>query len=447
MTGWYPHTRGHRTMHNMLSRAQGETTLLEQLKEAGYFVWWGGKNDLVKVSEGFDHVCDVRFKPSESDYARWNRIRIQGRGLDFQERWRGVGPEDPRYYGFFSGELEASDSDGKRYADNDWANILGAIDFIDSYEGDAPLCIYLSLSYPHPPYGVEDPWYSLIDREKIPARIPGPAEGYRESAMRSGIRAAQGLSGQPESWWRELRAVYYAMCARVDAQVGMIRSALEARGFWDDTAFFFFSDHGDYTGDYGVVEKTQNTFEDCLVNVPFVVKPPAGVPVVPGVRDALVELTDLSATVCELAAIRPPYRAFGESLLPVVSGQRGSGRDAVFAEGGRARAEREADEHESLRKFKDPRESQYWPRLRLQTESDCVAHGKATMCRTERYKYVARLYDADELYDLVEDPEERRNIADDPRHKDILEALRKRTLRWYMETADIVPMVSDSRGD
>ena len=66
---------------------------------------------------------------------------------------------------------------------------------------------------------------------------------------------------------------------------------------YDDTALFFFSDHGDFTGDYGLVEKTQNTFSDCLTRVPLIIKPPAGVPIRPGVRDALVELIDMPATV------------------------------------------------------------------------------------------------------------------------------------------------------
>ena len=49
------------------------------------------------------------------------------------------------------------------------------------------------------------------------------------------------------------------MCARVDAQYGKILSALKEKGIYDDTAVFTFSDHGDFTGDYGLVEKTQNS--------------------------------------------------------------------------------------------------------------------------------------------------------------------------------------------
>ena len=43
-----------------------------------------------------------------------------------------------------------------------------------------------------------------------------------------------------EAWWEEVRATYYGMCVRVDAQAGMVLDALRERGIYDDTAFFFF---------------------------------------------------------------------------------------------------------------------------------------------------------------------------------------------------------------
>ena len=59
-------------------------------------------------------------------------------------------------------------------ADADWDNVLSAIDVINSPPKDKPLCIYLPLSYPHPPYGVEEPFFSAIDRKKLPPRVPAP---------------------------------------------------------------------------------------------------------------------------------------------------------------------------------------------------------------------------------------------------------------------------------
>ena len=43
MTGWYPHTHGHRTMHNMLHSSQGDPNVLSELKKNNYSIWWEEK--------------------------------------------------------------------------------------------------------------------------------------------------------------------------------------------------------------------------------------------------------------------------------------------------------------------------------------------------------------------------------------------------------------------
>jgi hypothetical protein len=182
---------------------------------------------------------------------------------------------------------------------------------------------------------------------------------------------------------------------------GLVVQALVDAGIYEDTAIFFFSDHGDFTGDYGLVEKTQNTFEDCLARVPFIIKPPAGLPIRPGVRQALVELVDFPATVEALCGLKPGHTHFGRSLLPLIAGETQTHRDAVFCEGGRLPGERQAMELES-QASQEP-SGLYWPRLSLQA-GEGPEHGKATMCRTQRYKYVRRLLEVDELYDLEDDP-------------------------------------------
>ena len=78
MTGWYPHVRGHRTMHHMLHPEHDEPNLLKILKEDGYFVWWGGKNDFVPGQTGDEEYCDIRFRPTEKDYARWGCTPREG---------------------------------------------------------------------------------------------------------------------------------------------------------------------------------------------------------------------------------------------------------------------------------------------------------------------------------------------------------------------------------
>lgn len=67
------------------------------------------------------------------------------------------------------------------------------------------------------------------------------------------------------------------------------------------------------------------------------------------------------------------------------------------------------------------------------------------MCRTKRYKYVRRLYETDELYDLQNDPGEQCNRIHDPALRPVLTELKDRLLRWYQETADVVPFEIDRR--
>ncbi len=434
MTGWYPHVRGHRTMHYMLRDHEGEPNLLRVLRDSGYFVWWGGKNDLVPAQFGYGDHCDVKYQPSRPPKPMWM--------IDRQAAWRQA-PGSDRYYSFYVGELETGAEE--IYYDSDWANVLGAIEFIKNAPQTQPLCIYLPLTYPHPPYGVEEPWYSMIDRDKLPPRAPTPQTWEAKSSLLQAIYESQNLQSWTEDRWRELRAVYYGMCARLDHQFGLLMEALKEAGLYDDTAVFVFADHGDYTGDYGIVEKTQNTFEDALVRVPFIVKPPKALPVKPGVSDALVELIDFPATAYDLAGIDPGYWHFGRSLREILMGETDEHRDTIFCEGGRLRGEAQAMELPSVETMEDPSTSLYWPRIKHQVTDAAPWHTKATMCRTHRFKYIRRLYEADELYDLRSDPQETRNLINDPAYRETLLQLRERMLTWYMETVDVVPFEIDQR--
>jgi arylsulfatase A-like enzyme len=430
MTGWYPHVRGHRTMHYMLR--PDEPSLLESLKENGYFVWWGGKNDLIPAGTDPARYCDVRYRsprppPIEAD-------------LHSADAWRGeVGGDN--YYSFHAGRLEppAGESD---YYDSDWADVRGALEAIRQAPREQPLCLYLALGYPHPPYGVEQPWHGAIERGKLPPRTVPPASWRGKPSILRRLWERQNLQAWSEERWTELRATYYGMCARVDHQFGLLLRELKQAGIYDDTLILFFSDHGDFAGDFGLVEKTQNTFEDCLTRVPLVIKPPAWRPARAGVSEALAELVDIPATVFDLAGFEPSHTHFGRSLMPLVGGEAKESREAVFCEGGRLPGEEHCSERESL--VRRGREGLYWPRLSLQAQEG-PEHGKATMCRTKRYKYVRRLLESDELYDLETDPGEVDNRIADPSFAGVLAELRERMLGWYQETCDVVPLVADER--
>ena len=438
MTGWYPHVRGHRTMHHMLHLERDEPNLLRILKDNGYFVWWGGRNDLISAKDDLKEHCDIYFWPSKEDLKRWGHKWKPN--LHLSDGWRGE-PGSDNYYSFFAGKLDTRGSD--IYFDYDWSIVLGAIDFIQTYDGEKPLCMYIALSNPHPPYGIEEPWYSLIDRNELPPRKKTPKDWLGKPSLLKGIHERQGLQNWTENQWNDLRATYYGMCARLDHQFGLFIEELKKKNFYDDSSIFLFSDHGDFTGDYGLVEKTQNTFEDSLTRIPFIIKPPSEINVKPRVSDALVELVDFSETVFALTNIAPNYSRFGKNLIPLLQGKTEQHRDAVFCEGGRLYGEMHAMELESPSNLTPS--GLYWPRVGLQTTDDGPYHCKATMCRTNNFKYVYRLYEKDELYDLNKDPEELNNIVDDLKSKDVLNRLKERMLTWYVETCDVIPYEIDRR--
>lgn len=425
MSGWYPHIKGNRTIFHMMQ--PDDPVLLRTLKRNGYYVWWGGKNDLIPNDANFDEYCDEKYVPETKDY-------------QFNDDWRGEAGS-PDYYSFYGGKLE-DDHGLTGYAEHDWGYIHGAIDLIKNPPEDKPLCIYLPIMYPHPPYVVEEPWFSMINRDKLPERVMPPKDFAGKASMLKGIAEIQNMGAWPEEKWDELRATYYGMCARVDHQFGMIMDALKEANIYDDTAVFFFSDHGDYTGDFNVVEKNQNTFEDSLTRVPFVIKPPSYLPVKPGIRDALVELIDFPATVEDLLGIKPDHTHFGRSLLPLITGELDEHRDAVFSEGGRLHGETHCMELEAVDQQQPG--ALYYPRLSLQ-RSEGPEHTKAIMCRTKDYKYIKRLYEQDELYDLKADPNEINNRIHDPKLAEVLAQLKERLLSFYLETSDVVRHKPDPR--
>lgn len=426
LTGLYPHVNGHRTMSHLLR--EHESSLLKELKEQGYYVWMNSRNDLVAgQTPGLfeSHATEVYYS-GEAEKAP---------GLE-DEKIRGeMGGK--QFYSFYGGKLK-TDEHGKNYT-NDDEDVDAAIYRIRNRKDDRPLCMFLGLMYPHPPYKVEEPYFSAAGDVSQWKRVPAE-ECAGKPRMEELLREEMNLGLYNDEDWDRLRHCYLGMCGKVDDLFARLCNALKEEGIYDDCAIFFFSDHGDYTGDYGLCEKAQNTFEDCLTNVPLLIKPPADFETDPGVAEGMAELVDVYATVLSFAGAKAGHTHFGNDLRPVLKDREQKGRVYVFSEGGRLKEETHCDEyHECM-----PNErNYYYPRMKAQT--DGVAHGKAAMIRSGRYKYIRRIYEQDELYDLEKDPRERNNLISRPEYREELLKLREAMLDWYQKTADIVPYDYDER--
>lgn len=424
-TGLYPHVNGHRTMSHLLR--EHETSIFEELKNEGYYVWMNARNDLVA-----GQIPGLVERHASEIFYGGEALKASGPKMDH----RGS-PGDKGYYAMYNGELGV-DENGKRFGSDD-EDLYGAIQCIKNAPKDKPLCLFLGLINPHPPYQVEEPYYSAVDRTKLPPRVPAEG-GVNKPKIQTMIRENQGMQDYTEDDWTELRATYLGMCRKVDDMFRDLCQALKDAGEYDNSAIFFFSDHGDYTGDYGISEKNQNTFEDCLVNVPLLIKPPKDCGLDAGVTDAFAELVDFYATAMDYSGVEPSHSHFGRSLRDVVAKRETPNREFVCCEGGRLPHEIHCDEfHDSF----TPPVSPYWPRLMAQTDGE--AHAKGFMLRTEDYKYVSRVTDQDEFYDLKADPKEQINRIDDPAYAVQIASMQYKLMKWLAATTDVVPYNFDDR--
>ena len=428
-TGLYPHVRGHRTMAHLLR--PGESSLFSELKSNGYHVWMNARNDLYAAQ----YPGWVEENTTEMFYGG-NCPKAPGPQIPNVR-----GPmAGKNYYSHYEGRLGVDDV-GLNYSSDDEI-VDAAIYRLTHPVDDEPMCVFVGLMYPHTPYAIEEPYFSAIDRSKLLPRVR-PEECVGKPLMEQRLRELQHMQDYTEAEWDELRAVYLAMCSKVDAQFSRLCTALKQAGIYDDCAIFFLSDHGDFAGDYGLPEKAQNCFEDCLVKVPFLVKPPKGEQVDPGISDSLVELVDFYATVMEYACVMPDHTHFGRSLTPVLADREAVIREYVFCEGGRMPGETHCDESHINGPNGSPPSFVYWPRQTAQREDE--AHCKGTMIRNQRYKYISRVNGAYEFYDLLRDPGEKHNAVYDPAYAVQIAKMQREQLRWYQATCDVVPLDFDAR--
>lgn len=410
MTGWYPHTRGHRSLTHLVQ--PHEPNLLKYLKDGGYHVAWAGaRGDVFApgVTERSTHFCGWTVKPER---------RQMGMGPQFEDG-------SPLYNAFYHGKRPGDDV----WLDFDEAATQTAIDWLDSKPAD-PFCLWVPLIFPHLPFECEDPWYSAISPDEVPPRLADFGEG--KPAFHAGIRQKLGTDRLTDMQWREIARVYHAMTSRVDSQLGRIIERLDANGQLDDTVIFFFTDHGEYLGDFGLIEKWPAGMDRCLLQNPLIV---AGPDISTGTATTFTEMVDLLPTILELAGIEPQHSHFGRSLVPVFSDSERQIRDAAFSEGGFALTEQNLLEYA---------QGEYARKAELQHDEPELV-GKTMVRRDHEFTYVHRLYESDELYDRRTDPSETTNLIDKPAFAEAAATCRDALFDWLVASADVIPWNADPR--
>ena len=197
--------------------------------------------------------------------------------------------------------------------------------------------------------------------------------------------ASQAILAKMDAGTQEEIRKRAAMMASVDEGVGMLREALEQTGQLDDTCIIFLGDNGFFFGEHGLTVERRFAYEEGI-RTPFLVRYPSRVAAGSSVDDMIIAL-DIAPTLIELAGGRPGPHVQGRSFLPLLEGKRDGWRRSFLIEYYSEGA---------------------WPWL--------VGMGYRAV-RTERHKYISWTHhDVTELYDLVADPYEMANLADDPAH-------------------------------
>jgi len=410
-TGWYPHTSGHRSLTYLLR--PDEPNVFRTLRAGGYHVALAGaRGDM--MGEGVTVLSADRWgftrPPDLTAVGAWHRRRYaDGHRLA---------------YSFLGGQLE-----GEPF-DLDEATVSTSIDWLTDGLPE-PWCLLIPLIYPHPPFAVEEPWYSLHARSSVPLPYLDLQSG--KPGFHDEIRRRYGLDALTEDDWREIVAVYYGMVSRVDAQLGRVLDAVDRAGQRSSTVTFFFTDHGEYLGDFGMVEKWPSGLEDCLVRNPLIVHDPNARS---GTTTSMVEMVDLAATVLDYAQLEADYTHFGRSLRPLLGDPSIEHRSAAFSEGGFLVSEGPLLEPNAG--------GHYRHKQQIQHELPHLV-GKAMAVRTPAWTYVERLYEPSELYDRGADPHERHNLIGTGNYDDLISEHRQLLMRWMLETSDVFPWTPDPR--
>ncbi|UUZ87007.1 sulfatase-like hydrolase/transferase [Paenibacillus sp. P26] len=192
-------------------------------------------------------------------------------------------------------------------------HIRKAIEFLNSPEArQRPFILFLPTLLPHAPYVIPEPYYSMYDPEQLPPLKQ--AGSPNKPSYHELIRSYRRLDRIQDDTLKKIQAVYLGMITYVDDQFGRLMEALSANGFDDSTTVIVSSDHGDYAGDYGLVEKWPNAMEDCLTRVPLIIRKPGNEK--GHVVHEPVELFDIMPTILELAGIAAAHDHFARSLAP-----------------------------------------------------------------------------------------------------------------------------------
>lgn len=291
-------------------------------------------------------------------------------------------------YGQF---LRKQDDDGAKQT-NEWV-----ADWLDTRDDSRPFFLFINYLEPHLEYRPPEEFAEQFLPDDV---------SYKE-AMNISQDAWEYVANKTEMSERDfeiLRALYRAELAYLNERIGELRQYLEDAGEWEDTIFVVTGDHGENIGDHGLMDH-QYCLYDTLLHVPLIIH--GGAFMGGGTNDRLVQLTDLAPTLLDAADIDAPEAREGFQGVSFHPDADTEPREYAIAEYMAPQPSMDALEK---RVGELPKEVYKYDR-------------SLRAIRSTDYKLIRRSDGSRELYHIVEDPEEKNDLADEkPKTVDELES-------------------------
>ncbi len=240
---------------------------------------------------------------------------------------------------------------------------------------------------------------------------------------------------------RKSRARYYTDITKMDKNVGEMRELIEKNGLADNTIFIFTADQGPQWA-FG----KWNLYEYGM-QVPLMVNWPGKITKNQN-NDNLVSLTDLLPTLIEIAGGKTPESIDGKSFLGLLRGEKTGHREAVYGS-------HTGDTNMNRTPMRMIRTKRYKYILNLAPEQEYHTHIDKAIDHDGGREYWASWREKsfnelsasavlwryhnrpkEELYDIVNDPGETKNLAANPHYKKTISDFREQMEAWRKSQND-----------
>ncbi len=373
-SGRYPHRIGVLSNEQLFPLEQ--PTVYQQLRKGGYRVGGFGKLEFQKPllhdenrttmrneHFGFTDFVETEGKMSSgktrSDgqlmgrYQRWleQKQLLKTHIRDYKQR-----VTKPKWHTLFS-SLAANDR-------LDYFIARQAKDYLLSTKADTPWFCGVYFSSPHNPWDAVHEHYERFSEMMFAPPIPAHPE-QKPAWIRA--RQHEHTAGMPASALGEVKRHYAALLWQVDSLVATLVNTLAEIDATEQTVIIITSDHGEMLGDHRLFNK-QAMYESSI-RIPLLIIDPLCQQT--ATTSALVEMVDLFPTILDFAQIHFDDTLDGQSLKPLLTN----------------------------------------PKAHLKAEQLAVLEN-CNMLRTNEYKYICHSNNRDELYHLLDDPFETKNVAE-----------------------------------